>query len=175
MVPDLAYRGKCQQSYQTAQQNSERFGSWSLQVPQIAGRGEELIMGWFVERLYEGQLTHRDLPHPTLQDDYLSFTPEEERRFIFLRSSTSDGPQLMMFWLVIFQLYGSAKGNSFSRNCTSNFDLFPGHQHALWYSLTRELQRAQKSQNSLEEEVQSWRTTTTWFQILWYSYSKQYI
>ena len=93
MVTDLANRGNCQQSYQTAQQNSERFGSWRLQVPQIAG-GERSSPQ---DDLLKDFIRDRALPHLTLQDDYLSFTPEEERKFIFLRSSTSGGPQLMMF------------------------------------------------------------------------------
>lgn len=93
MVTDLAYRGKCQQSYQTAQQNSERFGSWRLHVPQIAG-GERSSS---CDDLLKDFIRDRALPPLTVKDDYLSLTPEGERKFIFLRSSTSDGPQLMMF------------------------------------------------------------------------------
>ena len=145
------------------------FGSWRLHVPQIAG-GERSSS---CDDLLEDFIRDRALPPLTLKDDYLSLTPEEEGSLFSYEVQPQMVPSWWCFDLGFSNFMVVQKENSFSRNCTSNFDLFPGYQHAPWYSLTHELQRTQKSQNSLEE-VQSWRTTTL-FQILWYSYSKQHV
>lgn len=142
-----------------------------LEAPRTSDsrRGEELIMWWFVERLYKGQGPSTPYPERWLPLPY----PRRRKEVYFLtkfnlRWSPADGFDLWFFNIMVVQ-----KENSFSRNCISDFDLFPGYQHAPWYSLTHELRRTQKSQNNLEE-VQSWRTTTL-FQILRYSYSKQHV